>query len=351
MPNYVMSKYRNSSTSLRPGAITTAITGAFVALLLAGCGGEADSSTAASKSASNVPDGWHYVEGSDVPKTSSEPKLPVTAEDGTGEKVTVKDASKIIAASDGVTSILDSLGLSDNVFAAPENSVTDTAKNASEHYEFSQKTGVEGLLSMDGSLFIGDNVNRHGSVAEKFREAGVSAAVYDDQEPTTKKIKDVGSYLGVDDAAEEVAQDVEDQLEEAGQYKDDLKGMKVLQVTSNGAGGSDAVVGSGTAGADIANAIGVTSVGEDGGLRGYSVKYSKEGLLAAKPDAIVMGTADLKEWGGVDGFLEAFPTLADTPAVKDNKVYVMPSEQISVSGPAIGSGALALGEALAQDDD
>ncbi|MCQ9367687.1 ABC transporter substrate-binding protein [Brevibacterium sp. 91QC2O2] len=335
--------------------LTLAAAGTTAALLLTGCGaqgsgsGSEASGSAASQGAGqeNVPEGWHYVAGGEVPSAKAEPKLPVKVKDGTCETVEVKDASKIIAASDGVVSILDSLGLSDKVYAAPQNSVTPTAKNAPEHFEYSQKTGVEGLLSVKGTMFIGDNVDRHGQVAKKFREAGVSAAVYSDQEETTKKITDVGSYVGADAAAKEVSQKVGDQLKEAATYKDKLKGKKILQVTSNGAGGANAVVGSGTAGADIVKAIGATSVGEQAGLRGYSVKFSKEGLLDAKPDVIVMGTGDVEEWGGAEGFLQAFPTLADTPAAKNNQIYVMPSEQISVSGPAIGAGALALGKALA----
>ncbi|WP_029150507.1 ABC transporter substrate-binding protein [Microbacterium indicum] len=320
--------------------------------LLAGC----SSNTAAAGSAAavepsaappvDVPDGWTYVEGDAQPTAEVVQELPVTVTDGTGAEVEVDDTSRIIAAGDDVAEILGALGLADDVYAAPADGASAIARGAEVQYEFNQSTGTEGLLSVDGTLFIGNNPNRHGDVAQQFRDAGVDAVVYDDQQPTADKIRAVAEYVGAADAGEEIAAAVEGQLAEAASYADDLEGITVLQVTASGAGGANAVVGTGTAGADIAEAIGVTSVGVDAGLRGYSVEYSDEGLLATEPDAILVGTADLEEWGGLDGFVAAFPTLVDTPAFQNDRIFVMPSEQIKISGPALGVGAEALASAL-----
>lgn len=293
-----------------------------------------------------LPDEWTWASGTDIPTEEATPSLPVTVTDGTGTEVTIKDASKIIAAGDDVADIVASLGLAGDIYAAPEDSITEAAQNAKEHFEFSQSTGTEGLLSMGGTFFIGNNVKRHGDVAEQFRSAGVDAAVYDDQQPTADKIRKVGEFLGAKEPADKVASKVEEQLKEASGKAGDNKDLNILQVTSSGAGGADAVVGSGTAGADIVEALGANSVGVDSGLRGYSVDYSDEGLLGTNPDVILIGDADLAEWGGEEGFWEAFPTLRDTPAGKDGRVIVMPSQQLKVSGPAIGAGAIALADAL-----
>ncbi|KAB8164372.1 ABC transporter substrate-binding protein [Streptomyces sp. 3MP-14] len=332
-------------------------------LALTACGGGGDddaaeptgSQTAApsadSEAPPNLPDGWHYVAGDDIPAETATPELPVTVVDGTDTEVTVDDASRVIVGGDDVAAILGGLGLADLVYAAPENSASTVALEAPQQFAFSQETGTEGLLSVDGTLFIGNNPARHGDVAAQFRDAGVDAVVLDDQQSTADKIRDIAGYLGVDEAGERLAGTVEEQLAEASETAEGIGGadeLRVLQVTSSGAGGANAVVGTGTAGADIVQALGATSVGVEAGLRGYSVEFSDEGLLDARPDVILMGTADLEEWGDLEGFVQAFPTLLDTPAGQAGNIVVMPSEQIKVSGPASGAGAKALALALAE---
>ncbi|WP_167132072.1 heme/hemin ABC transporter substrate-binding protein [Paramicrobacterium chengjingii] len=328
---------------------------ASVSLALTGCASQSDASedavddtTTSTTAPADIPDGWLWAEGTNVPSITAEPALPVTVTDGTNTEVTISDASKIIVGGDDVADILAGLGLGDLVYAAPTNSASETAKGAPEQFEFSKTTGTEGLLAIDGTLFIGNNTARHGDVAEQFRSAGVDAAVVNDQQSVADKIRAVASFLGIDAAGDELASDVEDQLAEAASIAEDgdIADLRILQVTADGAGGANAVVGTGTAGADIVEAIGATNVGVDAGLRGYSVQYSDEGLLGEKPDVILVGTADLEEWGGLEGFVEAFPTLLDTPAGQAGNIIVMPSTQIKVSGPASGAGAVALAQAL-----
>jgi iron complex transport system substrate-binding protein len=309
-----------------------------------GAGASSDSAGAPQ----DLPEGWTWVEGTDLPSTTASPELPVTVTDGTGEKVEVTDIEKIIVGGEDVADILAALGLAKNIYAAPTNSVAQAALDAPEHYEFSQKTGVEGLLSVKGTLFIGNNVKRHGKPAAQFREAGVDAVVVDDQQPIADKIRAVASYVGAEDAGEELASAVEDQLAQASESAKGtgIDSLSVLVVTASGAGGANAVVGTGTAAADIIDAAGATSVGVEEGLRGYSVKYSDEGLLDTEPDVILTGDGDLEEWGGLEGFLQAFPTLAQTPAGTSGTFLLMPSEQIKVSGVGVGAGAIALVEAL-----
>ncbi|RMI43440.1 ABC transporter substrate-binding protein [Streptomyces triticirhizae] len=333
-----------------------------LALTACGGGGDDNAEPTGARSASpsaetdseappTLPEGWHYVAGDDIPAESATPELPVTVVDGTGTEVTVDDASRVIVGGDDVAAILGGLGLADLVHAAPENSASTVALQAPQQFAFSQETGTEGLLSVDGTLFIGNNPARHGDVAAQFRDAGVDAVVLDDQQSTADKIREIAGYLGVDEAGERLAQTVEEQFAEASETAEGIGGadeLRVLQVTSSGAGGANAVVGTGTAGADIVEALGATSVGVEAGLRGYSVEFSDEGLLDARPDVILMGTADLEEWGGLEGFARAFPTLLDTPAGQAGNIVVMPSEQIKVSGPASGAGAKALALALAE---
>ncbi|MDN5599751.1 MAG: ABC transporter substrate-binding protein [Brachybacterium sp.] len=309
---------------------------------------DAGGGAAAPGAPADLPDGWTWVEGTDVPTADASPSLPVTVTDGTGTEVTIEDLSRTIVGGEDVADMMAALGLADLIYAAPTNSVAQAALDAPEQYEFSQQTGTEGLLSVDGTCFIGNNVKRHGDVAEQFRSAGLSAAVVDGQQAVVDKIRSIGELIGDPEAGEELAAAVEAQLAEASDSAGDgAKALRVLVVTSSGAGGANAVVGTGTAAADILEAVGAVNCGVEAGLRGYSVEFSDEGLLDLAPDVIITGTGDLEEWGGFEGFLEAFPTLAQTPAGQANSFVLMPSEQIKVSGSAVGAGAVALAAALA----
>lgn len=334
------------------------IIGAVCALALAGCGGTGSDTENTSAEANGgselsvpLPEGWSQIGGeSDFSAIEAEPELPAKVSDGTGTEVEVKDVDKIIVAGDGVASTLGALGLADNIAAAPEDAVSPEAKDAPEHFEFSKSTGVEGLLAMDGTLFIGDNTKRHGDVAGQFRDAGTDAVVMDDQQSQGDKLKAVASYVGAEEAGEELAKTVDDQLSDAAKTAEDsgTTDLSIIEVTASGAGGQNAVAGTGTPGNEMIETLGYTSVGAESKLRGYSREFSNEGIVASAPDVIVMAESDYEKWGGEDGLWKAFPTLQQTPAGQNSAIFVMPDAQLKYSSPEIGVGAQALAEAVAK---
>ncbi|MDN6380422.1 MAG: ABC transporter substrate-binding protein, partial [Brevibacterium aurantiacum] len=230
------------------------IIGAVCALALAGCGGSGSAAmnneTAEANAGSDLsvplPADWSQISGaSDFSSVEADPQLPAKVTDGTNTEVEVNDIDKIIVAGDGVASTLGALGLKDNIVAAPENSTSPEGLEAPEHFEFGKETGVEGLLAMNGTLFIGDNTKRHGSVAQQFRNAGTDAVVMDDQQSQSDKLKAVASYVGAEAAGEELATLVDDQLADAANTakRSGKTDLSIIEVTANGAGGQNAVAG------------------------------------------------------------------------------------------------------------
>ncbi|HIW92889.1 MAG TPA: ABC transporter substrate-binding protein [Candidatus Corynebacterium avicola] len=348
---------RTAGRTLRSRAIKATVILGASALTLTACGEDSDEGSSASNSAGaedlavDLPEGWTYVAGEFEPVDSeADPQLPVNTTDGTGEEVVITHLDRIVSAGDGITSTLEAIGLGDNVYAAPEDSVSEAGANAEEHFEFSQQTGTEGLLAMDGTLFLGDNVKRHGDVASQFRDAGVDAAVIDDQASQADKLQAVADYVGLSEAGEELVSSLEADMEEAKETvaDEDLSDTNVIQVTATGAGGQNAVAGTGVPGTEIVQELGMNSVGVDSDLRGFSREFSNEGILASDPDVIVIAKSDLERWGGEDGMWEAFSTLKDTPAGQDNNIIVMPDAQLRYSSPELGTGAKALAEAIAE---
>ena len=90
-----------------------------------------------------LPQGWTWVAGSDIPVAKATFRLPVTTTDGTGRRVTIKNANRIIVGGEDVADILAALGWRKLIYAAPTNSVAEAAVNAPKHYGFSNRsTGV-----------------------------------------------------------------------------------------------------------------------------------------------------------------------------------------------------------------
>lgn len=342
---------------LRRGTAAVGLSLAMVAALgLTGCGSDSTDTSSGTQSASaspgipNLPEGWTYLAGTpDYSVPAIEPELPATVTDGAGIKVTVRDISKIIVAGDGIAAVLGALGFAGKIYGAPRNAVSPEAKAAAKKFDFSKETGAEGLLAVDGTLFIGDNVQRHQSVAKQFRDAGTDALVINDLQTLGEKIQAVAAAVGVPEAGVQLAKQVNAQLDEAKNLiaADHQEPIRIVEVTATGAGGQNSVAGAGTPGTEMIERIGAVSVGASAGLRGYSREMSNEGMLSEAPDIILLTVADIEQWGGADGLWAAFPTLQQTPAGQANKIYVMPDAQLKYPSPEIGAGAQALAKALA----
>ncbi|QTH59763.1 ABC transporter substrate-binding protein [Corynebacterium hindlerae] len=293
----------------------------------------------------------HVTSTNDFAELDAEVQLPAKVKDGIGAEVEVKDISKIISAGDGISATLGALGLADKIYAASEDSTSPEGICAEQHFKFGKDTGAEGLLAIDGTLFIGDNTKRHGTVAQQFRDVAMDAVVVDDQQPQLGKIKAVSEYVGATQAGEKLVADISAQLKDAysKMAASNIAGKRVIQLTATGAGGQNSVAGKGTPGVELVTAMGLKSVGEEAGLRGFSREFSNEGLLAADPEIILIAESDLKKWGSEEGMWSAFPTLKDTTAGREQRVIVMPDAQIRYTSPELGVGAQALADALVKE--
>lgn len=336
-------------------------TAGILALALAGCSPDqdqdADQASAANGKTSTIttqeapkdlPEKWRYIAGtSDFTPEESIPQLQVTVTDDAKATVEIDDISKIISSGDNVSSLLEALGLGDKIAASPDDSLSAAGKAAPEHFEFRKNTGMEGLLALDGTLFIGDNLKRHGDVSQQFRDAGTDAVLFDVGNTTSDKIRKLSSFVGLPEEGDRLAESNEKALKEA-QDIGSAEGKSIIQVTATGAGGQNSVAANGTPGTEMIEALGGISVGADAGLRGFSREMSAEGLVAADPDYILLSSDDYDRWEGEDGLWKAFPSLKNTTAGREANVIVMPDSQIKYTGPDSGVGALALAKALQQ---
>jgi len=189
-----------------------------VSLVLAACGDKAPPSssssgaaapTAATAEAGALPAGWQRVAGNDVPTLPGQQVLlPTKVQSDDGASVEVDDTSRIIAGGDDIIAVIEALGLGKQVFAAPTNTTTEAGVAAPPQFLCNLTSGVEGVLSLQGSLFIGNSLRRHTELAKKLREVGEPAVVIDDLQPAPDKVRKIAAVLGVADAGQALATQV-----------------------------------------------------------------------------------------------------------------------------------------------
>ncbi|MGH8039275.1 MAG: heme/hemin ABC transporter substrate-binding protein [Stenotrophomonas sp.] len=330
-----------------------------LAAVLAGCGGKpadavapgagADAPAAvAGATPAALPQGWLHLVGADVPaSTGLTPVLPMTVRSDDGEQVTVTDTTRIVAGGDDVIAVIEALGMGGQVYAAPLRSATEAGRKAPKQFLFNRTTGVEGVLSLEGSLFLGNSLRRHTELAKKLRGAGEAAVVIDDLQPAPDKVRKVAAALGVAAAGEALATKVQAQLDEAAAIAAaSTRHPRVIHLSATGAGGAPTVAGADSASGALIALAGGVNIGTEAGVANYSA-LSNEGVVAAAPEVILVTENDLQLFGGEAGLWKAYPTLKQTPAGAANRVWVMPDVQLKAASVGSGSGAVVLAKALA----
>ena len=329
-----------------------------LSLALAGCSGSgapaAPVADGAAQPAQTVaaeqdalPAGWQVVGGETVPSVAAgAATLPATVHSDDGVDVQVDDASRIVAGGDDIIAVIEALGQGSQVFAAPTNATTDAGRAAPHQFLFNRTTGVEGVLSLGGSLFLGNSLRRHSDLAEKLRAVGQDAVIIDDLQPAPDKVRKVATAIGRADAGAALADAVQKQLDEAAAIATaTTRKPRVIHVSATGAGGNPTVAGADSASGKLIALAGGLNIGTEAGVANFSA-LSNEGVVAAAPEVILVTEHDLQLFGGADGLWKAYPTLKQTPAGQAGRVWVMPDLQLKYTSVGSGAGALALARAL-----
>lgn len=328
-----------------------------LSLALAACGDSSAPSDAtqapgpsapAASAEAALPAGWQRVAGTGIPAVHDQKAaLPARVHSDDGADVEVVDTRRIIAGGDDVIAVIEALGLGTQVFAAPTNTTTQAGMAAPHRFLFNRTTGVEGVLSLQGSLFLGNSLRRHTELAKRLREVGEPAVVIDDLQPAPDKVRKVAAALGLTEAGQSLAAQVQRQLDEAAAIGKGLgHAPRVVHVSATGAGGAPTVAGADSASAQLIALAGGINIGTEAGVKNYS-QLSNEGVVAAAPEVILVTEHDLQLFGGADGLWKSYPTLKQTPAGQANRVWVMPDVQLKYTSVGSGAGAVALAKALA----
>ncbi len=299
--------------------------------------------------ATSIPADWRRVAGTEVPSMPhASQNLPVTVRSDDGVDVTITDTSRTIVGNDDIIAVMEVLGLSEHVYAAPTSTITEAGRQAPHHFLFNRTTGIEGILSLEGTLFVGNSLRRHGKLAEPLRDAGSAMVIVDELQPAPEKVRKIAAVFGYAQEGQQLAALVQQQLDQATAIAaKHARKPRVIVLSATGGGGAPTVAGADTVAAELVRLAGGINVGDEAKVSNYS-QLSNEGVVGTAPEVILVSDNDLDFFGGENGLWKAYPSLKDTPAGVANRVWVMPDLQLKVTSISCGTGAIALAEALSE---
>jgi iron complex transport system substrate-binding protein len=334
-----------------------------VVLLLSSCGsiaapGGGDDESASSTSVPRLsevtpiddPRSWEGVVDINLPAPAidpvtddAQPALPATVTDAQGTEVTVTDVSRILALDiyGTLSHTVFELGLGDNVVGRDVSSSFPEIEDQPLVTQNGHELNAEAILALDPTVVLTDTSLGPWDVILQLRDAGVPVVVTDSSrsldnlESLTQEVADAlglpaeGTELGARIAADAQAA----QAEIAEVAPTDVTGkLRTIFLYVRGQAGVYYMFGEDSGADSLIEAVGAYDVSSEIGWKGMR-PVNDEGLISAQPDAILMMNKGLESVGGVDGLLERFPALAQTPAGQHERIIAMNDDQILSFGP------------------
>ncbi|MBU2696133.1 hemin ABC transporter substrate-binding protein [Pimelobacter sp. 30-1] len=284
------------------------------------------------------------------------PQLPVTVTDAQGTEVTVKDASRILALDvyGTLSQTVFELGLGDNIVGRDVSSAYDEIEDRPLVTQNGHELNAEAILGLDPTVLITDTSLGPWDVVLQVRDAGIPVVVVDAERSLDNLAEltgQVADALGVPEQGKQLgerivkeADAVEAQIAKVAPQ--DVTGqMRMIFLYVRGQANVYYMFGRGSGADALITAVGGYDVSSEIGWNGMK-PVNDEGLIKAQPDVVVMMSKGLDSVGGVDGLLDQFPALAQTPAGENRRVIAMDDAQILSYGPRTADVLNALAVAL-----
>lgn len=272
-----------------------------------------------------------------------QPSLPATVVDVQDTEVTVTDTSRVLALdlNGTLARLVAELGMLDSLVGRDTSTTFPEAADLPLVTRSGHDLSAESILDLQPTLIITDTSLGPWNVLLQMREAGIPVVVVD-PERSTDNVADlaeqVGAALGIPEWGEKLGARLATEVDEVrGQIAaiapSDLTGkLRTIFLYVRGQAGVYQMLGSGTGADSLIESLGLYDISGEIGWTGAR-PLNDEGLLAAQPDLILTMAKGLESVGGVDGLLERYPALAETPAGRNQRVIAMNDADILGFGP------------------
>lgn len=272
--------------------------------------------------------------------------VTVTSHDRSGDtEVTVTDTSRILALSlsGSLGELVHAYGMTDQLVGRDISTNFPGTEDLPIVTKDGHSIDAEGVLALSPSVILTDGSIGPTDVVLQMRDAGIPVITVDraiDAETTYETAQQVADALGVSDAAPPLIsvlqQAIADKEAEVAQLlpEDPEQLPRVAFLYVRGTAGIYYLFGEGSGVDSLIRSIGALDVAEEIGWKGEK-PMTDEALIAIDPDVILVMTKGLESAGGVEGLLEAQPSIALTTAGKNRRIVDVDDTLLFAGGTRI----------------
>ncbi len=273
-----------------------------------------------------------------TPTPQSGPNLPVTVTDVHGNEVTVKDISRIVSLNGDITEVIFALGLGDNVVAVDTSATYPPEAHQLPKIGYQRRLSAEGLLSMAPTLVIGNENAGPPETIEQVGFTGTPVVILESVstiDGAARKIRGVAQALGVPQEGEEIATELESEIDHVKTLADQAQDQPTAVMLYMRGLDSLFLIGQYHLSHELFEASGAMSGGAAAGVTAPYIPLTAESLAAANPDCIVVLTAGLQSVGGREG-LRQIPGVGQTAAAQQDCILDFDDQYFGGGGPRMG---------------
>ena len=257
------------------------------------------------------------------------------------------DASRITVAGGSITEIIYMLGQEERLVAVDITSNFPNEAKELPSIGYVRALSAEGILSISPTLILGENDMGPPAVIEQLKRVGVQIKIIPEENTSNgiiNKVECIAEILGVDQKIKKkifknLADDA-NTLKDLASNNKDIKVMFILGMES----GSPTVGGGGTSANGLISMTGGVNVMSS--FEGWK-PVSTEAIIEAKPDFILITERGLSSFKTIEN-LGKHPSLALTPASKNNNIIVMDGMAMLGFGPRTIKSAKDIAEEFAR---
>lgn len=225
---------------------------------------------------------------------------------------------RIVSIGGDVTEIIYALGAEQALVGRDSTSIAPLAAQQLPDVGYMRQLNVEGILALKPTKVISSDVAQPSVVFEQLKSAGVTVERVPFEytpESVIQKIQRVGTLVNKPQQAVKLAEKFANELKAVSTSPLDVRILFIL----NHAGSNYMAAGKNTVADSIIRLIGATNAMQN------SIRFSpisQEGVIAARPDLLVLTKMSLESLGSIDKLWE-LPGMALTPAAKKKNVIVL----------------------------
>jgi len=276
-----------------------------------------------------------------APRVEAAPVMPTTARGIDGKPIVVRSAARIVSLNGDLTEVIYALGLGRNLVGVDTSATYPPEAASVTQIGYQRQLNAEGILSLRPTVVIGSTLAGPAAAIGQLKAAGVATVILPEDDRLTapmSKIRNVARILGVPRRgkvlADRTARQIRAQSRRAARAARGkerprvaflyLRGSRVQMI--GGAGSRSNII--------IRLARGIDA-GAEAGITGFQ-QLTPEGLVATRPDVLVVPAAGLESVGGIEGLLR-IPGVAQTPAGRARRVVAFDDQLLLGLGPRTGS--------------